>query len=937
MASRRRPRLLVPEVVQTSAMDCGPAALKCLLEGFGLHASYGRLREACQTDVDGTSIDTLEDFANDVGLIAEQILIPVDHVLQSATAVLPAIIVVRQPGGLLHFVVAWRRHGPLIQVMDPATGRRWPRLSAFQEELYPHTMPVPAASWRSWAGSDLFHDGLRARGSNAGIGRNAIDDVVRDASADETWRSLAAVDATLRMVEALRRSGGLTRAEAGPALQKIWARARDASDPTSIVPADYWTVRSRAADGGEEQVLVSGAVLVRVKGVRPEEERNARQRSLPKEVVAALREPPVRPLQHLVSLLRADGSLTPMLLVGALFLAAAGVVVEALLFRSLIDLGAHLSLWGQRLVTMIAIAGLSALLLGLDVGIATAAVRMGRRLETRLRIAFLTKIPRLADRYFQSRPSSDMAERAHAGHQIRELPNMGAHLSRSLFQLLFTTLAIGLLYPSSALLAIVAAVTAVAIPAAAQPWLRERDLRQRTHTGALTRFYLDAFLGLVPVRAHAAERALAREQEALLVDWAHAGRALLRTAVATSAAQLVAGFGFAAWLLFARARLGDEGGGALLLAYWALNIPVLGQEIAQVAWQYPTQRNLALRLFEPLGALEEEHPAVERDVRRPELQLGRDEQLGRDDVSGRPSRIGVGIELRGVTVRAAGHTILEDVSLAIPPSTHVAVVGESGAGKSTLVGLLLGWHRAAAGGVLVDQMPLEGDEIDRLRSQTAWVDPAVQIWNRSLVENLDYGREGERVSMGRRIVEAELRGLVEQLPEGLQTSLGEGGTLVSGGEGQRVRFGRGLGRPEARLAILDEPFRGLERERRAVLLRRARDRWRRATLVCVTHDIAETAGFDRVIVVAHGKIVEDGTPSELASRADSRYRALLEAEAAIGEHLWTNPVWRSIRLEQGRLVGTDTGGQPARETPADAGPKVQANEDERPRPRRVQV
>src|SRR5687767_15723636 len=65
-------------------MDCGPAALKCLLDGFGLPASYGRLREACQTDVDGTSIDTLEDLANDVGLLAEQVLLPVDHVLASS-------------------------------------------------------------------------------------------------------------------------------------------------------------------------------------------------------------------------------------------------------------------------------------------------------------------------------------------------------------------------------------------------------------------------------------------------------------------------------------------------------------------------------------------------------------------------------------------------------------------------------------------------------------------------------------------------------------------------------------------------------------------------------------------------------------------------------------------------------------------------------------
>src|SRR5262252_7963229 len=68
-ASSRR-RFLAPEVVQTSAMDCGPATLKCLLEGYGTAVSYGRLREACQTDVDGTSIDTMETVANQLGLEA---------------------------------------------------------------------------------------------------------------------------------------------------------------------------------------------------------------------------------------------------------------------------------------------------------------------------------------------------------------------------------------------------------------------------------------------------------------------------------------------------------------------------------------------------------------------------------------------------------------------------------------------------------------------------------------------------------------------------------------------------------------------------------------------------------------------------------------------------------------------------------------------------
>ena len=78
-----RRRLLVPEVVQTSAMDCGPAALKALLNGYGINASYGRLREACQTDVDGTSIDTLEETAKQLGLDAEQVMTLPDHLFES--------------------------------------------------------------------------------------------------------------------------------------------------------------------------------------------------------------------------------------------------------------------------------------------------------------------------------------------------------------------------------------------------------------------------------------------------------------------------------------------------------------------------------------------------------------------------------------------------------------------------------------------------------------------------------------------------------------------------------------------------------------------------------------------------------------------------------------------------------------------------------------
>jgi len=117
-----RQRLLAPEVVQTSAMDCGPASLKCLLEGFGVHASYGRLREACQTDVDGTSIDTIEDIAVQLGLDAEQVIVPLDHVLVPEAALLPAIAVVRLPSGITHFVVIAGKDGFDYLVQDPGGG-----------------------------------------------------------------------------------------------------------------------------------------------------------------------------------------------------------------------------------------------------------------------------------------------------------------------------------------------------------------------------------------------------------------------------------------------------------------------------------------------------------------------------------------------------------------------------------------------------------------------------------------------------------------------------------------------------------------------------------------------------------------------------------------------------------------------------------------------
>jgi ATP-binding cassette subfamily B protein len=181
------------------------------------------------------------------------------------------------------------------------------------------------------------------------------------------------------------------------------------------------------------------------------------------------------------------------------------------------------------------------------------------------------------------------------------------------------------------------------------------------------------------------------------------------------------------------------------------------------------------------------------------------------------------------------------------------------------------------------------------------VSPEVQLWNRPLFDNLQYGSTDTPASLGAVLDEAELRSVIEKLPQGLQTPLGESGRLLSGGEGQRARLGRALCREAVRLVILDEAFRGLERGRRRMLLENARRRWSDATLLNITHDVGEAWSFPRVLVVDGGRIVEDGSPEKLYQQKHSQFRSLLEADEAAQKCVWSDPVWKTFEMRNGRL------------------------------------
>lgn len=861
---------LVPEVVQTSAMDCGPAALKAILEGHGIHISFGRLREACQTDIDGTSIDVIEEVANQLDLDAEQTIVPWSNLLRPEAAMLPALVIGLLPSRARHFAVIWNVVGSYAQVMDPSIGRRWVHVDDLYREVYFHRHELPADVAAQWATQDDFVRPLRAR-LHALTKSHALGLEVDQLVLAEDFRGVLAYDATCRHVESLVRVDAL---RCGAEAMALFRAAL--AQPDSI-PESSWA----AVPADDDDYALRGVITLRVRGRHKGTIDTA---ALGPELTGALNEPPPRPLRQLFGFLRDQGGLTWTVLALGLVCAVLGAMVEAVVIRGL--LGSHLALHAQadRLRFAVALGALLSLSMLLEVPTAFGLQRLGRQLEIRFRAAFLERLPRLHDRYLQSRLVGDMAERSHAVHGLRGVPDLGGRVVRVLLEALVTIAALVWLDPQGAWLTIAGGLATLAVPFVMQPAVTERDLRARTHVGALARFQLDAFLGLTAIRAHRAETVVRREHESLLVHWSRAALEVVSLGVVADVVQTAIGTLVAVGLLWHYVSAQHDGPATLLLLYWALNLPALGQEVGDLLAQLPRHKNVALRLLEPLGA-----PTA---------------AIASPEVAPAFPRA-VNIALAGVDVVAGGNPILSKVDLAIPAGSHVAVVGASGAGKSTLLGLLLGWHRASTGTVFVDGHPLSPIALDALRERTAWVDPAIHLWNRSLLENVEYGADGDALDpdhIARVLEQADLRPLLERLPDGLQSKLGESGCLVSGGEGQRVRFGRSLLREKPSLVLLDEPFRGLDRGQRQSLLSRARELWRDATMLCVTHDLRETVSFDRVLVVDEGRIVEDGRPEVLLDDPASRYRALYDAEVTLHNELRARGQWRRVRIEAGALT-----------------------------------
>ncbi|HEX6887933.1 MAG TPA: ABC transporter ATP-binding protein [Candidatus Nanopelagicales bacterium] len=207
--------------------------------------------------------------------------------------------------------------------------------------------------------------------------------------------------------------------------------------------------------------------------------------------------------------------------------------------------------------------------------------------------------------------------------------------------------------------------------------------------------------------------------------------------------------------------------------------------------------------------------------------------------------------------------LFEDFSLSIAPGEKIGLVGHSGSGKSTLVRLLLRFSDVDAGAVRIDGQDLRAVTQASLRRSIAYVAQEPLLFHRSIAENIGYGRPG--ASMDEIVLAAEKANaheFVSKLPDGYATMVGERGVKLSGGQRQRIVIARAVLK-DAHLLVLDEATSALDSESEGHIQAALTEAMRGRTTIVIAHRLSTVQAMDRIVVLAEGRVVEQGTHAGL--------------------------------------------------------------------------
>ena len=223
-----------------------------------------------------------------------------------------------------------------------------------------------------------------------------------------------------------------------------------------------------------------------------------------------------------------------------------------------------------------------------------------------------------------------------------------------------------------------------------------------------------------------------------------------------------------------------------------------------------------------------------------------------------------------------GAQVFEKFSLRIQPGQRVGLVGHSGGGKSSLFALLQRFYDIQRGSVMIDGQDISRVTQQSLREAISVVPQDISLFHRSIMENIRYGRPNATDDEVLRAAIAARCDFIENLPEGMDTMVGDRGIKVSGGQRQRIAIARAFLK-DAPILLLDEATASLDSESEEAIREALSRLMRGRTVIAIAHRLATLRNFDRVVVLQGGRIIEDGPPDILV-QGRGPYRELVARE-----------------------------------------------------------